>query len=133
MGRLAGERLGVLQAPAETLVSGTDGSLARTDPVERGVGWHGGPHRLEASAADSSDGNLEELREIGRAVHDALAQQEDPALTHVLPWLWNVETSTGTALTKSGAEVGYDFPTLLVPNATATVRYSQGARARRHR
>jgi hypothetical protein len=80
------------------------------DPVEKALELA----RLTAAdheqrAIDCTAGSLEQLREFGLAVRDALYDDGAEALSHVLPWMWNVETSTGAALTSAGAEVGYEL------------------------
>lgn len=104
------ERLGLPPAPAEPVARLSDTPGRGADPVEKAVELaRKTAETHEQGAVDVAAGSLEELREIGRAVRDALSQEEEPALAQVVPWLWNVETSTGTALTESGAEVGYEL------------------------
>ena len=54
-------------------------------------------------------GSLEELRQVGREVVDALALVDDPDLNHVAPWLWNAATTDGRPLSAAGREVGYEL------------------------
>lgn len=80
------------------------------DPVAEGLALArltAGDHKQRG--VDFAAVSLEELREVGRAIQEVLRDEPDPALAHVVPWLWNVDTSTGAALTASGSEVGYEL------------------------
>ena len=48
---------------------------------------------------------LQSLRVI---VNDALADREDPSGGRARAWLWNSQTSGGTAMAQAGRETGYE-------------------------
>jgi hypothetical protein len=60
-------------------------------------------------ALDYQAGSLEELRDLGIEIDRALSAEDDEALRHVVPWLWDAGASGGKALTAAGAEVGYEL------------------------
>ncbi len=87
----------VLEEPGPNAADPTLVDLARAtaaDGQQRGVG------------ADSPS-DLEGLRDAARAEIDALPT--DDSTRFVLPWLWDVRTSTGRALTPEGEEFGYEL------------------------
>lgn len=112
-------RIGVTAAPAgvaqtqETVagpIATATADALELDPVQQALelARHTAVDHKQR-AVDYTAGSLEGLRGVGRDVSDALARDEDPAMAHVVPWLWNVRTSTGTAMTSAGAEVGYEL------------------------
>ena len=60
-------------------------------------------------ALDFTAANLEELQELRLEVRAAICALPDGSpLRHVMPWLWSI-ASTGTPLTRAGAETGYEL------------------------
>ncbi len=59
-------------------------------------------------ALDYAAGSLGALQELRLAVRDEFRRPESP-LGSVTPWLWNAETSGGTALTEAGKVHGYEL------------------------
>jgi hypothetical protein len=51
--------------------------------------------------------DLQAMEDFRVALRDRIAMDE--GLAHVLPWLWNVASSGGSALTAEGAEHGYEL------------------------
>jgi hypothetical protein len=99
----------VTPAPA-VVPDATAPPVVAADPVDMGIELA----RMTAEdhqqrGLDHEAGSLEALRAVGRDLTAALSDEKEPALAHVAPWLWNVDTSTGTALTATGSEVGYEL------------------------
>ena len=90
------------QLPAASptlLAAGADGLLAlaqatAADGRQRGTGA-------------TSPADLELLRDRARALIGTLP--DDDATRHVMPWLWQTDSTTGRALTPEGGEFGYEL------------------------
>lgn len=88
-------------------------ALSAVDAVELALQQAAAVQRDGAQAAlDLWLGSPDALDELRLEVRDALrdgAEVDGQPLTHVLPWLWSASTSTGPALTATGAEHGYEL------------------------
>ena len=93
-----GQRIGgaVATPPADPVTDAV--ALARLTANDR-----------EQRALDFIAGSLEELRQVGRDVLEALARIDDRTVAHVRPWLWNAATTDGRPLSAAGQEVGYEL------------------------
>jgi hypothetical protein len=60
-------------------------------------------------ALEHEEKTLEDLQTLRLEVSEVLRGSAEQGLRHVRPWLWNHATSTGVALTASGAKTGYEL------------------------
>ena len=79
-------------APADDALS-----LARLTAADR-----------QQRALDFAPASLEELQRLRLETLERIRSADDPALVHVLPWLWRW-ASHGRPLTKAGQETGYEL------------------------
>jgi hypothetical protein len=59
------------------------------------------------AGVEATPGGLEELHELRIRIRDAFSR--NAGYENVEPWVWNVSSSGGTALTEAGRDVGYEI------------------------
>jgi hypothetical protein len=95
------QRLASEGEPAEpSLTDAVSDSLR----LARATAEDGKQRALEHRVAD-----LEDLQGLRVRVNEALAADDGPSTGRVRSWLWNVETSGGSAMTTAGKETGYEL------------------------
>jgi hypothetical protein len=94
-------RLARAEEPAEPTLADL---VSESILVGRGTAIDGRQRALEYRAAD-----LEELQSLRMALNEALVADGDPSTGQVRSWLWNAETSGGSALTAAGRQTGYEL------------------------
>jgi hypothetical protein len=110
------------QAPVPTAHAASSDPQAPVgvDPASEQGGSYPLAEALELSRLTAADGrqraldleaqSLEHLQSLRLEVRNAIRENlADPALRHVLPWLWAAASSGGQAMTGAGSTSGYEL------------------------